>query len=68
MSGNIERMEGLERLERRERIESRENEMSGGMGAALVAENCNCSGFSMAAVAGALLLCLGIVVYALLTH
>lgn len=64
MSGNIERMEGLERLERRERIESCENEM----GIALVAENANCSGFSMAAVAGSLLFCLGTIVYALLTH
>lgn len=32
-----------------------------------VAEKCNFSGFSMAAVAGSLLLCLGIIVYAILT-
>lgn len=32
-----------------------------------VAENCNFSGFSMAAVAGGILLCVGIVIYALLT-
>ena len=32
-----------------------------------LAENCNFSGFSMAAVAGGLLLCVGIVIYALLT-
>ena len=32
----------------------------------VTAENCNCSIFSMAAVAGCLLLCIGIIVYALL--
>lgn len=31
----------------------------------LVSENCNCSGYTMAAVAGSLLLCVGIVIYAL---
>ena len=34
---------------------------------ALVAENCNASGFSLAAMAGGILMCVGIVVYALLT-
>ncbi len=34
---------------------------------ALVAENCKTSGFSLAAFAGSVLLCLGIIVYALLT-
>ncbi len=34
---------------------------------ALVAENCNVSGFSLAAVAGSVLLTLGIIAYALLT-
>ena len=34
---------------------------------ALVAENCNASGFSLAAMAGGILMCIGIVVYALLT-
>ena len=32
----------------------------------IVNENCNCSTYTMAAVAGCLLLCLGIIVYALL--
>ena len=32
----------------------------------LVTENCNCSGYTMAAVAGCLLLCLGIIIYALI--
>ena len=31
----------------------------------LVSENCNCSGYTMASVAGCLLLCVGIVIYAL---
>lgn len=31
----------------------------------IVPENYNCSGYTMAAVAGCLLLCLGIIVYAL---
>ena len=35
-------------------------------GEQLVCEDCNCSGYTMAAVAGCLLLCLGIIVYALL--
>ena len=34
---------------------------------ALVSENCKVSSFSLAAFAGTLLLCVGIVVYALLT-
>lgn len=34
---------------------------------ALVAENCNASGFSLAAMAGGILMCVGILVYALLT-
>ena len=29
-------------------------------------ENCNCSGYTMATVAGCILLCIGIVIYALL--
>ena len=33
----------------------------------LVAENCKTSGFSLAAFAGSVLLCVGIIVYALLT-
>ena len=32
-----------------------------------IADSCNFSGFSMAAVAGGILLCVGIVIYALLT-
>ena len=32
----------------------------------ILPENCNCSVYSMAAVAGCLLLCIGIVIYALL--
>ena len=35
--------------------------------AGIVAENCKGSGFSLAAFAGSVLLCLGIIVYALLT-
>ena len=34
---------------------------------ALIAENCNASGFSLAAVAGSILMCIGFVIYALLT-
>ncbi len=34
----------------------------------LMAENCNFSVYSMAAVAGGILLCFGIILYALLTH
>ena len=34
---------------------------------AVVSENCNFSAYSMAAVAGGILLCIGIVLYALLT-
>ncbi len=34
---------------------------------ALVSENCNASGFSLAAMAGGILMCIGIVIYALLT-
>ena len=33
----------------------------------LMADNCNFSGYSMAAVAGGILLCLGILLYAFLT-
>lgn len=32
----------------------------------LTAENCNFSGYSMAAIAGGILLCIGIVLYALI--
>lgn len=32
----------------------------------LVTENCNCSGYTMATVAACILLCIGIVVYALI--
>lgn len=32
----------------------------------IVPQNCNCSGYTMAAVAGCLLLCLGIIIYAFL--
>lgn len=35
--------------------------------AGIVSENCKGSGFSLAAFAGSVLLCLGIIVYALLT-
>jgi hypothetical protein len=33
----------------------------------LISENCNASGFSLAAMAGGILFCLGIILYALLT-
>ena len=49
-------------------IERNENELYNGMDMRLVPEDCNCSGYTMAAVAGGLLLCLGIIVYALLMH
>ncbi len=32
----------------------------------IVKEDCNCSGYTMAAVAGCLLLCIGIILYALI--
>ena len=47
-------------------IERNENELYNGMDMHLVQEDCNCSGYTMAAVAGGLLLCLGVIVYALL--
>ena len=34
----------------------------------IISRNCNFSGYSMAAVAGGILLCIGIVIYAILTH
>ena len=34
----------------------------------IINQNCNFSGFSMASVAGGILLCVGIVIYAILTH
>ncbi len=34
----------------------------------MISKNCNFSGYSMATVAGGILLCIGIVVYAILTH
>ena len=44
-------------------IRKNENEM---LDMNLIPETCNCSGYTMAAVAGGLLLCLGIIIYALL--
>ena len=44
-------------------IRKNENEM---MDMRLIPETCNCSGYTMAMVAGGLLLCLGIILYALL--
>ena len=44
-------------------IRKNENEM---MDMRLVPENCNCSGYTMAMVAGGLLSCLGIILYALI--
>lgn len=34
----------------------------------IISQNCNFSGYSMATVAGGILLCVGIVIYAILTH
>ena len=34
---------------------------------ALVAENCNVSGFGLASMAGGILMCIGMIVYAILT-
>ena len=34
----------------------------------IISQNCNFSGYSMATVAGGVLLCIGIVIYAILTH
>ena len=45
---------------KRENYEELENEM--------INRNCNFSGYSMATVAGGILLCIGIVIYAVLTH
>lgn len=45
---------------KRENYEQFENET--------VSQNCNFSGYSMASVAGGVLLCVGIVIYAILTH
>lgn len=45
---------------KRENYEQFENEV--------VSQNCNFSGYSMASVAGGILLCVGIVIYAILTH
>ena len=45
---------------KRENYEQIENEM--------ISRNCNFSGYSMATVAGGILLCIGIVIYAILTH
>ena len=42
-------------------IRKNENET---MDMRLIPENCNCSGYTMAMVAGGLLLCLGIILYA----
>ena len=44
-------------------IRKNENEM---MDMRLIPESCNCSGYTMAMVAGGLLLCLGIILYALI--
>lgn len=45
---------------KRENCQKFENEMA--------TETCNFSGYSMAAVVGGILLCIGIIVYAILTH
>lgn len=44
-------------------IRKNENEM---MDMRLIPENCNCSGYTMATVAGGILSCLGIILYALI--
>ena len=38
------------------------------VGNEIMDQNCNFSGYSMAAVASGILLCVGIVIYAILTH
>lgn len=45
---------------KRENYEHVENE--------IISQNCNFSGYSMATVGGGILLCIGIVIYAILTH
>ena len=62
MSGNIR----TKKIGRLEAVNAVQPENLHTVDTALVAEDCQCSGYTMAAVAGALLLCLGIVVYALL--
>lgn len=52
-------MNGTMKRENFERFEIENN---------LVSEDCKASGFSMAAVAGGILLCIGIIIYAVLTH
>ena len=52
-------MNGTMKRENFERFEIEKN---------LVSEDCKASGFSMAAVAGGILLCIGIIIYAVLTH
>ena len=52
-------MNGTMKRENFERFEIEKN---------LVSEDCKVSGFSMAAVAGGILLCIGIIIYAVLTH
>ena len=53
------KMNGTMKRENFERFEIENN---------LVSEDCKASGFSMAAVAGGILLCIGIIIYAVLTH
>ncbi len=62
MNGTIEREieRKIERSIERKSYEQTENE--------IMPENCNFSGYSMATVAGSILLCIGIVIYAILTH
>lgn len=62
MSGNI-RTKEMGRLDAMNTVQTDGMDT---MDMGLVAENCQCSGYTMAAVAGGLLLCLGIIVYALL--
>ena len=67
MSGNLRHIENATRIQNFSKIENNDvevkedavNEMP------LVHENCNCSGFTMAAVGSALLMFVGIIIYAL---
>ena len=43
-----------------------EGHENNGMDMRLIPETCNCSGYTMGAVAGGLLLCIGIIIYAIL--
>lgn len=69
--GKIAEMAVVENAGDRGMICEAQNEFVAGVdnfddGAGIVSENCNCSVYTMASVAGCILLCIGIVIYALI--